>query len=150
MSRLVAVGGVPGQYRVDYMLQDFGDFNVSITLAGRHIKGSPFRLRMSKKLPPIPSSGFFSTTATKITVSVSLLNPRLYGPYETQLKREIGFKEPSAHPAENPNWIVVQVYFNSVSGERFSTNRAGQMGHHPCTAEFSAETVAMLGEGAYL
>jgi hypothetical protein len=108
MSRLVAAGGVPGQYRVDYLIHEFGAFNVSITLGGRHIKGSPFPLKVAKKLPPIPSNGYFSSTATKITI-----------------------------------------YFNAVTGERFSTNRAGQVGHHACDAEFSAATVAMLGEGAY-
>lgn len=81
---------------------------MSITYKGDHIKGSPSRLRIAKKLPPIPTRGFLSNTATKITV-----------------------------------------YFNDVLGQPFSTNRAGTFGHHTCDREFTAASVAMLGEGAY-
>eukprot|EP00854_Cymbomonas_tetramitiformis_P000561 gene561-957_t len=57
-----------GYYDVSYTLQNFGEFNVSITLKGEHIKGSPFHLVVSKALPPVPSLGRFSNTATKITI----------------------------------------------------------------------------------
>jgi len=58
----------PGRFKVEYQLANFGSYELSVTLGGTEVNGSPFQVEIAKEVPPTPGFAVFSNTATSLVV----------------------------------------------------------------------------------